>query len=154
MAPTQVKMCKEWPKWERHSLQEHSEMCFSLYQRRVWSRLHLNAPFAVHINRQTSDQQFLKREVIPFKHGQKSLQFKVNVEAYKLKGDAASPVSQQPAELSLMPPWAWRGPRVEKSQSRMLSGTRLMVLLRKELKWRRRVVLVVVGWGWTRGPCS
>lgn len=65
---------------------------------------------------------------------------------YTSQGDVASAVSRhpekqggEPADLSLMPPWAWRGPGVEKSQTRRLSGTRLMVLLGNELKWRRRV---------------
>lgn len=43
------------------------------------------------------------------------------------------------ADLSLVPLWAWRGAAVKKSQTRRLSGTRLMVLLGKELKAEMKV---------------
>lgn len=90
---------------------------------------------------------FLSKGIPLFLKCCQNLHGNVNVEVsllvYTLQGDVASAVSQkaggEPADLSLMPPWAWRGPAVEKSQTRRLSGTRLMVLLGKELKWRRRV---------------
>lgn len=104
MAPSQVKMRKEWPKWERKPFEEHTEMCFSLYQRHVWSPLHLNAPSAVHI-------------YVIFKCCQKSRRGKVNVEVsmlvYTSQGDVASAVSRHPekqGESQLTFPWCLPGP--------------------------------------------